>query len=315
MSPLDLLLLLVANLFWAINPTAGKVLIAQTDPLTTAWLRYAGAALALAAAWPWIRGAGACDPETPRPLPLRDKAIVAAIGATTCFLAPLCQMSGLGASTAVSNSILMTTEPLFTLLLAWLLLRGRLTRQESYMMAVAAAGALVLSGIFSSTGLCDIPRALRQWSRGDLLLLAAIFCEACYSVLPKMLAGRYPGPRIYAPALAVGFSLLSVTAFLHGGPHLVWFSARGWLAFFWLGPFGTTLTYLFWLHLVQRGIPLPALAATLYFQPVIGAAAGMIVLHEPLRRDQMLGGALILAAVTWYVWQDMRARPQATGGA
>jgi drug/metabolite transporter (DMT)-like permease len=179
------------------------------------------------------------------------------------------------------------------------------------MLAVAAAGALVLSGIFSSTGLSDFPSALRQWSRGDLLILAAIFCEACYSVLPKMLSGRYPGPRIYAPALATGLFLLSVTALLHGGPHLVWFSARGWLAFFWLGPFGTTLTYLFWLHLVQRGIPLPALAATLYFQPVIGAAAGMIILHEPLRRDQMLGGALILASVTWYVWQDMRARPQA----
>ena len=311
MRPLDLFLLLAANLFWAINPTAGKVLIAQTDPLTTAWLRYAGAALALAVAWPWLRKAGGA--QVRQPMPLRDKVIVGVIGATTCFLAPLCQMSGLGASTAVSNSILMTTEPLFTLLLAWLLLRGRLSRQESYMMAVAAVGALVLSGIFSSSGLSDIPRALRQWSCGDLLILAAIFCEACYSVLPKMLTGSYPGPRIYAPAVATGFVLLSVTALLHGGPHLVWFSARGWLAFLWLGPFGTTVTYLFWLHLVQKGIPLPALAATLYFQPVIGAASGMLILHEPLRFNQMLGGLLILAAVTWYVWQDMRAQPK--GGA
>jgi len=313
MSPLDFLLLMAANLFWALNPTAGKILIAQTDPLTTAWLRYAGAALALAVVWPWIRRAGGS--EAPRPMPLRDKAILGAIGATTCFLAPLCQMSGLGASTAVSNSILTVTEPLFTLLLAWLLLRGRLTRQESYMMAVAAAGALVLSGIFSSSGLSDIPRALRQWSRGDLLILAAIFCEACYSVLPKMLSGRYSGRRIFAAALATGFFLLSATAFLRGGPHLVWFSARGWLAFFWLGPFGTTATYLFWLHLLQRGVPLPALAATLYFQPVIGAAAGMLILHEPLRGHQMLGGAIILAAVTWYVWQDLRARPHPSGGA
>ncbi len=309
MSPLDLVLLMVANLFWALNPIAGKVLIAQTDPLTTAWLRYAGAALALAAAWPWLRRAG--SEAEPRPMPLRDMAIVGIIGATTCFLAPLCQMSGLGASTAVSNSILMTMEPLFTLLLAWLLMRGRLTRQESCVMAIAAAGALTLSGIFSSAGLSDIPRALRQWSRGDLLILAAVFCEACFSVLPKTLSRRYPGPRIYAPAVCIGFFLLSALALLRGGPHLVWLSTWGWLAFFWLGPFGTTLTYLFWLYLLQRGVPLPVLAATLYFQPVIGTAAGVLILHEPLRLNQVLGGALILAAVTGYVWQDVRARSQA----
>jgi drug/metabolite transporter (DMT)-like permease len=294
MGKIDFLLLVVSNLFWAANPTAAKFLVERSDPATTAWLKYLGAGLGFLAFLPW---AGKFfKEENPGPASPHDLAWMAGIGATTCFLSPLCQMSGLGASSAVTNSLLVSTEPLFTLVLAWALLRETASPRDVAALAVGAAGSLAVSGFFTPGTLADVPSALRLWSRGDMLLLASIFCEGCYSVFPKRMRAQVSGIRIYGTALATGFVLLSAVVFLKGGPRL--HGLRGaWPALLWLGPLGTGATYLIWIRILQKGIPLPAMILTLFLQPVFGALAAAVVLHEPLRAHQILGGLLILAAV------------------
>ncbi|MFA6093689.1 MAG: DMT family transporter [Elusimicrobiota bacterium] len=303
-----LILLLVCNLFWAAAPTAAKVLISEVGAPAAAWLKYAGAMAAFLLCLPLIRRAFP-EPES-RPLRRispRDLGILALIGLATCTLSPLAQMRGLTASTAVNNSILVCLEPLMTLVLAWLLLRDRIRNMDALVILIAATGALILSGLASRESLADLPAALKAWSRGDLLLVFGLFCEACCSVLPRLLKEKHSGLRIYGVASTVGLALLSLILLpTYGFPRIGALSPRGWLAFFWLGPI-TAFSYVAWLHILQRGTSLPAMVATLYCQPVFGALAGRFVLGEPLGSRQIIGGALILGAVTWRMLHEGRA--------
>ncbi len=285
----------LCNLIWALNPSAAKVIITEAGPYHTAWLRYASALLAF-----WFGITVLKKLKTHKDLSyrlshasLKDWGYALAIGATTGFVSPLSQMLGIQAASATHNALLVAMEPLFTVFLAWLILREKPRATHWIAFGIAIAGFVLISGIWNT----EDPHA-SAFLVGDLILLLAMAGESAYSSFARILSPRHSPTAIFGTALLGGVSLLSLWVFSqHGLPDLGALSLSGWLSVLWIGPLGTTVTYLYWLFALNRDLPIATLALTLFLQPVIGALAGSLVFGETLGAPQIAGTLLIIVGV------------------
>jgi drug/metabolite transporter (DMT)-like permease len=137
------LALLSAALFGASTPLA-KMLLRDVDPLLLAGVLYLGSGAGLFL----LQGARRLGrPGAPGEAPLRGGqwrwlALAILFGGV---VAPGLLMYGLAGTSAAATALLLTLEPIFTVLLAWLVFGEGVDRRIALGMAAIAAGALVLS--------------------------------------------------------------------------------------------------------------------------------------------------------------------------
>jgi drug/metabolite transporter (DMT)-like permease len=303
-GPLQLKILLglvICNLVWSAHPVMGKWVLEDFSPLDAAWLRYAGAIVAFIAFSPFLP-----RPKNPSLLiwkSSRDLALVIFLGVMTFCFSPLLQFTGLHASRATDNALIIAMEPLITVGMAWLFLKQSLSQGILICFFVAVVGFFFLAGIPVRTG--DLTDLSKAHFFGNIIILISLTGEAVYSVIGTKLLERG-----YSPVHAYGWAILSgvigltvaVAALTGESPvqiigglvhHMHWKSAVGLL---WLGPLGTTATYLYWMGAL-RGATVASLALTLFIQPIFGTIWGYVFLDERLTVLQTVGGVLIIAAV------------------
>lgn len=286
---LSLLLgLVIGNLCWSAHPTLAKLVLQDFTPLETAWLRYFTAFLAWATAVPFLRRRG---PVLPGRVGLRTWGAIALAGLLCFCVGPWMQVEGLARSQAVDNALIVATEPLITVLLAVFFLSERPRSTDLAAFALALAGFWVLSGGLTP-GLA--------FSGANVLLILSLFGESSFSILGRAYARRVAPFALFGGTLVLGMFGLSLVALWKGVvpvPHF--FERLSWssgLALLWLGPLGTTLSYIYWMTALARA-PVASVALTLLVQPVFGAMWGVVFLHEELTPAKLSGGALILAAL------------------
>jgi len=299
----------ICNIIWAINPSAAKRIIEDVGPAHTAWLRYSSALLAF---WIGVTLLRLIRKDTPaleyrlHSRSVRDWLTALAIGATTGFISPVSQMLGIQAASATHNALLVAMEPIFTVLLAWMILKERPRGTHLFAFGLAIVGFVLISGLWN---LQD--EQASAFLIGDLILLLAMAGEAAYSSFARLLSPRHSPTAIYGTALLGGVSLLTLWAFSQNGvPNLSSLSTLGWASVLWIGPLGTTATYLYWLFALNRDLPIASLALTLFLQPVVGAIAGSLAFGEKLGMPQILGTLFIIAAVIFPALFAVRRAPE-----
>ena len=303
--------MLLCNLAWAVNPSIAKRIIQEIGPQHAAWLKYAVALAAYAVVMAGrrlsSRRAGRRQIALFMPgKPGKDIGAVILIGLATCFVSPMTQMFGLEASTAVNNSILVAFEPVFTVVFGWLLLGERLGKSHFLSFFLAIIGFLFISDVFATSAAGRQAQAPAV-GHGDLILLIAIAGEAVYSVLSRRLTKLYPGPMIFGTAMLVGVILLSAVILpWKGFPAWGRLSLTGWLAVGWLGIAGTAIPYLYWLHALNRSLSLGSVVLSLFLQPLLGALTAVVFLGEPFHANQLIGGGMIVLAVTFQILAENR---------
>src|SRR6266446_5544852 len=228
-----------AFLFGASTPIA-KLLLGVTDPLLLAGLLYLGSGIGLALATAAGRSFGVVRPEAP--LRARDLPWLAAIVLFGGMLGPALLMSGLSLSPASSGALLLNTEGLATMAIAWLVFRENVDRRIFLGAIAILAGAVLLSwpdgGSTSpqlNWGSVLIVLACMMWgidnnltrklSAADPLQIAMIKGLAAGAVnLALALARGAPLPEVspLAAAAAVGFLGygVSLVLFVLGLRHL-----------------------------------------------------------------------------------------------
>jgi drug/metabolite transporter (DMT)-like permease len=304
--------LIFCNFIWSAHPMMGKYLMLGFSPEQGAWLRYASALLAYSLAVGVSRvfakrGLRALLGDEPFFVPrtARDASLLFLLGFAAFCFSPLLQMTGLSSSRATDNSLIVALEPLMTVLLAWLVLKERPTRVHFIAFGVALAGFALLTGL----GPAAFSNGLEPHLLGNLLMLASLVGEALYSAIGRKLIVRHPPTAVFGSAIV--FGVICLTAFTQirtGLPtwqqclHMPWQSA---IALLWLGPFGTALSYLFWMRALSAA-PVASIALTLFIQPVLGPLWGGVFLGERLSVMQCLGSGLILVAVFGQTWAEVR---------
>lgn len=218
------------------------------------------------------------------------------------MLTPILQFSGLARSQSIDNAIVIAIEPLFSVFLAWLILREGLRWFQTLSFGLAMVGFLLVSKLDFHHG---NPFSDFHFF-GFFLMIMALWGESIFSVLGRLLTQRYEPVALYGTAIFIGaLALILFGAFQGELPDLSKGSVRSMGAVLYLGPIGTTLSYVFWMKLIRHA-PVASLVITLFVQPVFGSLWGVLFLKEHFNLHQTIGALLILVAIVFQSTLEMR---------
>jgi drug/metabolite transporter (DMT)-like permease len=258
-----------------------RFVIADVDPLTLAALRFGGAFLVLlpvvfALRQPWPKG--------------RDWLAVALLGGVYFCIYQTLYNVAFVYTTAAHGSMVGATLGFMTMLVAALFGVERLTARKTTGVVVATAGvALALA-----TGLANAPPG--AW-RGDLIMLAGIFCWACYNVWSRPFIARSSQLTFLIGGMGFGAALLLAVAFIRGGfGSLAVLSSGQWTAIVYLAAFGTPVALYLWVFALRHATP-TRVASTMAMHPVSAAILAAIIIGEPIGLNLLVGVIAILGGI------------------
>ncbi len=199
---------------------------------------------------------------------------------------------GLHLSTPFSSSLVLTSGPLWTLLILAALGAEKLRPPQVVGTVAAFFGILLfMSDKFSS----GVLRA----GLGDLVLLFAAGLFALYTVVTRPLTSRYGAPVLLSYTLLVGAPpvlLFTLPAFL-AEPWAA-LPASLWLWMFYAVTISSFLGWLGWAWINQvRGIAKSA--PLMYMMPPIAGLVSWVTLGEHFTWLKMVGALVTMAGVAW----------------
>lgn len=200
-------------------------------------------------------------------------------------------------------SILISTVPLFTLVIAHLFL------QDDPMTLRRVAGLLIGFGGVLTLMSRDLDGGFEAGLAGQFAVLGAALSDASGAVFARLrLRYVHPFVQAFAP-MAVADAVVWSFAWPVEGGALVPAVPITWLALLWLGLLGSCLAYILYFSLLQRVGPTRTTMVT-YLIALFGVALGVIFLNEPLDARLVGGGALVVVGIAVVNWRPrQRERP------
>lgn len=279
-------LLVFATLLWGGNFVIGRAVAGDIPPITFAFLRWLVAFMIfLPIAYHRTKN------EWPMLKQNFGAVILLALTGVAAFNTLV--YIGLHYTTSINASLMNSTTPIMIYILSFLLLKERLTRFQAIGTLVSLTGVLfIISG-----GSLDSLLAF-SFNKGDLIVLAAVFCWSVYSLLIKKYAGKLPGYSTFLVTIAIGaLMLLPFTAYeLLTIPQTIEWSISTISAILYVGIVASIVAFLSWNTGV---IALGANKAGIYlnFIPVFATIFAVIFLNEQLLIAQVVGGIAVIAGV------------------
>ena len=193
---------------------------------------------------------------------------------------------GLTSVKAGPGSMIVNAAPIFTAVLAALILHEKLTARTVGGLAASMAG-MGLIGLGEGQGF--------RFNAGVLLLLLAAFCWALNIIAQKPVLERYSPREITCYAVFIG--TIPLLIYLPGlreevlrAPILVV------LGLIYLGVLPIAVAYATWAYVLSR-LPAARAASFLYLIPIIATLTAWLWLRETPSALSLLGGGFVLLGV------------------
>jgi len=265
-----------------------KILVLVFPIFLLAFLRFGIAAIAMAG---WVKRV-AGEPR----LSAHDRKLLFLESFFGNFLFSICMLFGVSMSSALAAGVIMAGIPAAVALLSRVFLHERIPVRT--MLGIACAvGGIALVSFTKNTESANHSSLL-----GNLLLVAAVLCEASYVVIGKKLAANVSPKRISALinlwglALVTPFGLWQTMSFDFGAV-----AAASW----WLLAFYSIAASMITVWLWMTGLKhVPASKAGIFtvLLPVSAAAVGLLFLGERFSAAQAAAFALALTGVVLATW-------------
>jgi len=294
--------LLLCNFIWASQFALVKLVQDEVGPLFTTAFPMLLATLLLAPVVFLERRSTTREipPATVRPA---DALGFLTIGLCGQVVAQLFATWGTQRSLASNAALISLSLPVATALMAFLLLRERMTRLRWLGFALAIAGVLVASG--QDLRAADL--GSRSYLAGNLMVFLGVLGSAFYNVYSKKMLLRFTplevllGSYVFACLFLVPTALLAEPESL---AQLSQLSPRGWTGLLLLAVFQYCVSMIVFLTVLTR---LDATQAALsnYLIPMFGVIIAWLLLGERLNPAAIAGGLLVLASTLLVtVWED-----------
>lgn len=275
----------VAAIFWGVAYPLTKLALADVPPLLLGAIRF--------------MIAGSVFMVSERSLPLggvapEDRRSFISLAFWGVFLLIVGMNYGLIWAPGMAASILSGTPPLFTIILAAMLLGEKIRAAQFASIVLALIGMALLGNDFSSkTELAT----WQVWS-GCLLTLIPQFSWAMYGIVGKKLIERYHWRLICRDTFTLGALMLLPPALveLYFKGAGIW-SAQTIMILLYLAIMNSVVTYSLW-NSALKLIPVSLASFLIYLQPVSGAVVSYLLFDEMLESGGLLGAALIFVALT-----------------
>ena len=279
----DFLMLLVVT-FWAVNLSLVKVALSEIPPLP-----YNGIRLLLASAvlFFWLLLSEKNLRFAKRDLP---KIIFLSFSGYTLY--QYLFISGINLTTASNTAVIFGSTPIMISLLSSFFKHEKIKPLGWLGIALGFAGIyLVISG---RAGGFSLSRG--TW-KGDLLLFAAVFLWAHYSVSARPLLKIYSPLKFTAMTMGLG----SLMFFPFSIPQLLKLpyasiSLKAWLCMIYSGVIALSLTLVLWFFSVRKvGNSQTAVYSNL--QPVLAVVFAHLLLGETVTSTLLLGAVVVFTGI------------------
>jgi drug/metabolite transporter (DMT)-like permease len=278
-----------------------KPLVAAMPVFVLAWLRFGVGGVAM---WSWLR-----KPAHELPLSHRTRGLLFLESFLGNFLFTLCMLWGMSLTTATSAGVITASIPAVVALLGALFLKERLAPRDWGAMVLAAVGIGLLAWTKTPSG--HLPTASppsvtwHGWPThwvGNLLVFAAVVCEAAYVVIGKRLTQNVSPKRIAAIINLWGLALMTPL-----GAWTAWtFDFKGvsttvWWLFLFYALAASVWTVWLWMY-GQRTVKASQAGVFTVMLPISATTVGVVFMGEHLGGMQVaaLGLALVgLLVATW----------------
>ena len=290
------LLMLLVAIIWGLSWAIGRMLTLELPPMTGAWLRYI-LTMIIFYLWFVIR---AINGKKIRWFPNNKKTMksLILIGFTGVLCYQFFFMHGMYYTAAGDASLIITFNPIFTVILAAPLLGQPISKKMFIGLFCGVLGVGIVTGWSPNTQIRFEDRIF-----GDLLILFASLSWATTTNMTKRLMQGKDGENNYSSLeIVVWYSLIGtimITPFMiyetwnYGIPKP---SEEGWIAILYLGGFSTVLAY-YWFTIGIEKLGATAASSYIFLVPVFGILGGWWLLDEQLGYTMILGFLMILIGV------------------
>jgi drug/metabolite transporter (DMT)-like permease len=202
-------------------------------------------------------------------------------------------------TTAINGAFIFATSPIFTLMIAWILLREKLSLLQWLGVIITLLGVLTII----SKGEINLLLTVK-FTTGDLWMLANAICWAFYTVLIKRWKIAVDSLSLLTATLAMG--LVGILPF---GLYELWHHAiiilnpRNMLTVIYAGTFAGAFAYLAYIRGVMVVGPAKAGLFT-YMMPLFATLQAYFFLNEQLHLYLLLAVILIAIGILLTVFFD-----------
>ena len=278
-------LLVSTALFWGGTFVAGKLLAGVVPPLTSSFLRFFIAAMALATILTYKRTLPSVPAQKHWPRLLL-------LGFTGIFSYNILFFTGLEQISAGRAALIIATTPLIITLASSSIHREMVTYLQAAGILLSLVGALFvisdgdLSSLFSG-----------GFGNGEVAILGCVLSWSAYTLFSRsVLADMSPLTSVFY-SIVVGALMLLPLALFEGMLSIVpRISLSGWLSLLYLGILGTAIGFTWY----YRGIDTIGVSRAGIFinlVPVFGLLLSWLILSETFRPSVIGGGLLVVAGI------------------
>ncbi|MGI6721232.1 MAG: DMT family transporter [Anaerovoracaceae bacterium] len=221
-----------------------------------------------------------------------------AIGVLGYGLAIICQQISTDMLDASLAALLNSLNPIFVFILAFFILKEKITAAKVTGMLMAIGGVYIIFG--SSGGGISI--------MGILLSLVSVFFWSLCAVLVRKISQHYDPIVLTMYGIIISMVLLVPATIAELQYKPCTFSPAGVLCILYLGIVATAFAHALW----NRGLAAaPASTCSLFYpvQPLTSAILGIAVLQEQLTHSFIIGAAIISAGIIMTVISDRLSLP------
>jgi len=278
----DIAALGLAAICWGLGTVVSKTALAEMPPVTLLAVQLASSLAVLVILMRRKR------------IPLRGDgpALLGRLGLLNPGAAYALGLLGLTSITASVSVLVWALEPILIMLLAVVVLRERITPLLVALSIAALVGIALV--VFE-------PASVDGEAVGVGLALAGVACCAAYTVFTRRyIPGAQETSQVVlaqqAYALALAFVLVLIVVIAGGDPAPARLTADGLASAALSGLLYYAAAY--WLYLgALRRVPASIAAGSFYLIPIVGVAAGGLLLGERLAPIQWVGAMIVLGAV------------------
>ncbi|RNF39648.1 DMT family transporter [Planococcus salinus] len=293
-------LLLFVMLLWGFNVSAIKVLVTSMDPIILTALRIflAGVAVLVASVfmkifrWPNRKELG----------------LILYISIFNVMLHHISIALGLQSTLGVNTGLILGTGPLFTMILAVILLGSRVSKLRiiGFLLGFIGVAVTSLSGVNGFNGV----------SLGDLFILTGVVTQAFSFILISKLHADFDPRLLTGYMLVIGSVAIFITSLLlesNIGQITRLFSWKLGLVFLFSSLLCTAFGHMVYNYAIKKVGPAEA-AIFINFNTVFAVVGSVIFLQEAVTYYHGLGFVLILTGVLMgtgtveYLWTERRKK-------
>ena len=289
-------LMILVVFSWGMAWAVGRILALGLPPMTGAWLRYV---LTMVLFYLWFVGRALKGNEVNwLPTGRQTWRTLTLIAITGVLGYQLFFMNGMRFTAAGDASLIITFNPVFTVLLAAPMLGQQITRKMFVGLFCGFIGVAVVTGWSPNT---DIP--FEDRILGDfMILLASLNWAMTTNNTKRMMEQRNGEQKATTLEIVVWYSLIGtflLTPFAawetwqHGIPEP---TLTDWYAIIYLAAISTVLAY-YWFAIGVEKLGATAASSYIFLMPVFGVLGGVILLDENIGWTLLLGFILIVVGV------------------